>query len=291
MGRFLQDAIESVLAQDYEPIQYIVVDGGSDDDTLDILRGYGDRIQWCSEADEGSSDALRKGFEAAEGSVLGWLNADDLLLPGAVSQAVQALAEHPRASAVYAGGLWTDLSGDPLGQYPVRDYSPDALSRECIVCQPACFFRADAFRSCGGIDPAIETVFDWDLWIRLARTGPLHRVAGDWAVVRMHDDTKTLGQRRIVLEEGARLMARHYGYVPFDWIYARLCHERDGRDQFYEPLKPSVQAWWRSLGVGWRANSGLRRRYLKEWAGAVTLHGAIRQLRRNLPQGDGNSRR
>jgi glycosyltransferase involved in cell wall biosynthesis len=282
MGRFLQDAIESVLAQDYEPIQYIVVDGGSDDDTLDILRGYGDRIQWCSEADEGTADALRKGFEAAEGAVFGWLNADDLLLPGAVSEAVQALAENPQASAVYAGGHWTGPSGNPLGSYPVQDYTPEALSRECIVCQPACFFRSDAYRSCGGIDTNIETVFDWDLWIRLARAGPLHRVAGDWAIVRMHDDTKTLGQRRLVLEEGARLLARHYGYVPFDWIYARLCHEQDGRDQFYEPLKPSVLAWWRSLGVGWRANRGLRRRYLEQWAGAVTLEGAIRQLRRDL---------
>lgn len=282
MGRFVQDAIESVLGQDYESIQYIVVDGGSDDETVDVLRGYGDRIQWCSEPDDGAADAIGKGFQAAQGEILAWLNADDELLPGAVRSAVDALERHPGVTAVYAGGSWTDLNGQALRPYPVRDYDPAALARECIVCQPACFFRADAFRKCGGIDPSIHTVFDWDLWIRLSRLGPMHREEGEWARVRMHDGTKTLGQRRLVLEEGARLLARHYGYVPFDWIYAGLCHEKDGRDQFFEPLQPSVKAWWRALGLGIRANQQNRGRYLKEWASIVTVSGAMRQARRSL---------
>lgn len=282
MGRFLQCAVESVLNQDYGEIQHIVVDGGSDDDTLEILRGYGDRIQWCSEPDKGAADAIRKGFDAAQGEILAWLNADDEFLPGTVRAAVEAFERHGDALAVYAGGVWTDASGAPIGPYPVKDIESGLLSRECIVCQPACFFRASAYRQVGGLDSNLRTVFDWDLWIRLSRTGPMRRVDGDWARVRMHRDSMTLGQRRLVLEEGARLLARHYGYVPFDWVYARLCHEQDGRDQFFEPLQPSVRAWVRSLGVGWRANREQRGRYLADWAKAATFGGAIRQMGRTL---------
>jgi glycosyltransferase involved in cell wall biosynthesis len=280
MGRFLQSAVESVLAQDYPEIQYIVIDGGSDDETVDILRGYGDRIQWCSEPDQGAADALSKGFAAAQGEVFGWLNADDTLMPGAVRAAVEALQERANSAGVYADGVWVNDEGRAIGRYPVQEFSRDLLARECFICQPACFFRASAYQAAGGIDARYHTVFDWDLWIRMTRQSPFARVSGDWARVVMHAATKTLGQRREVLEESAALLAYHFGYVPFQWIYARLCHEADGRDQFYAPLRPSPAAWLRALPLGLEANPQQRARYFRDWSSAFSLGGLWRQVLR-----------
>jgi glycosyltransferase involved in cell wall biosynthesis len=269
-----------VLEQDYPEIEYAVMDGGSDDETLEILRGFGERVHWRSRQDDGAADALREGFAGASGEILGWLNADDWLLPGAVRGAVEAFARHPEAAAVYADAWWTDDGGQKLKPYPVGEATLDALGRECVICQPACFFRAEAYRACGGIDGRWHTVFDWDLWIRLAKAGKLVKVPGEWALSRMHASNKTLGEKRRVFEEGMKLLSEHYGYVPFEWVYSAECFRRDGRDQFYEPLAPSAAAWMKSLPAGLRRNPRQAARYVGEWWKAFSLAGLARQIKR-----------
>ena len=114
-ARFLEETIQSVLAQDYPYIEYIVMDGGSTDGSLNILRSYADRLTYSSGADEGAADAINNGFAKARGEILAWLGADDTYLPGAVSKAVAALNCNPDAAAVYGEGYWTDAQGQVLG--------------------------------------------------------------------------------------------------------------------------------------------------------------------------------
>lgn len=280
MARFLPQAIDSVLAQQVEELDYQVADGGSTDGTREILESYGDRLRWHSAPDAGAADALRTAFSQARGDIFGWLNADDILLPGALLAAIDAFKTHPEAVAVFSGARWVDEQANPIRPYPVAPDAAARLDQECLICQPACFFRAAAYRVAGGIDPTLSSAFDYDLWIRLARLGPFLHQPGAWAMSRMHGLNKTLGERRAMFREGIVVLARHFGYVPFNWVYCRRVYERDGNDQFAVPLSPSVPAYLASLPEGLFINRAAPRRYWNEWSGQITLPGLRRTVSR-----------
>ncbi|MGH9559175.1 MAG: glycosyltransferase family 2 protein, partial [Bryobacteraceae bacterium] len=233
MSRYLPQTIESVLSQDYPRIEYIVMDGGSTDGTLDILERYKDRLQHRSERDRGPADAIHRGFELARGEIFAWLNADDLYLPGAISAAVAFFEAHPGVDVVYGEGAWIDAEGNPLGNYPTLPFEARQLERGCFICQPAAFFRASAYRRCG-LDPARALTFDYDLWIRMAkRNFRFAHLRTRMARTRMHRSTLTLRQRKDVFRESIDLLKKHYGYVPFTQVlsYTAFCIDR--RDQFF----------------------------------------------------------
>jgi glycosyltransferase involved in cell wall biosynthesis len=275
---FLPEAIESVLQQNYPHIEYIVADGGSSDGTLEILKSYGHHLRWFSAADRGTADAVNRGFKQSTGEIFAYLHADDVLLPGAVSTAVAALEADPDMAGVYGDAWWIDEQGNRLRPYPVRDFDPATLARECFICQPASFVRREVFENLGGLDPHLHFAFDYEFWIRLARAYRMQRIPEVLAHSRMHRSTKTLGQRAGVFREGSGVLSRLCGYVPFDWIYAELCFRGDGRDQFFEPLEPSILRYAQSLPLGLWRNPGARVRYLLEWTRVMTWSGLKRRL-------------
>jgi len=293
-ARFIEATIQSVLAQDYPRIEHIVMDGGSTDGTIDILRRCSQRerfnvasrassqraLTWISERDRGAADAINRGFAQSRGEIFAFLNADDAYLPGAVTAAVRAFEANPGADVVYGGGNWIDEEGRPVGPYPVRDFDRALLARECFICQPASFIRRAAFENAGGMDPDLHLTFDYELWIRLARIHPMHRIAQPevLAVSRMHATNKSLGQRREVFRETFRILEKHYGYVPFQWVYAYLCFRADGRDQFFEPLQPSVARYLESLPAGLLMNRSAMGKYLAEWFRVMSWGGFLRRI-------------
>lgn len=283
MGNYLQQTIESVLAQTFQPIEHLVLDAGSTDNTLDLLRRYQGRVSWISRPDRGAQFALREGLAAAKGDILAWLNADDVLLPGAVEQAVAALMESTSLVAVYGDALWIDDESRPIREYPTGDFSEQRLARECFICQPACFFRASAYSQAGGIDLAWQSAFDYDLWIRLSRLGRFGYVPKLWAKSRMHPSNKTLGKRDEAFREGMAVLKKHFGYVPFSWIYSEQVWQRDGRDQFFEPLRPSIPAWFKSLPLGLKHNPRSPLRYLREWLGAPDWRAHLKNVSPQSP--------
>jgi len=279
--RFIEETIESVLGQDYPHIEYVVMDGGSSDGTRELLARYGKRLQYVSEPDNGAADAINRGFERTRGAIFAWLNADDLYLPGAVSTAVRRLSEMPECAVVYGEGKWIDEYGGDLGRYPVRmPYRREDFERECGICQPAAFMRREAFQTVGMLRPELLFTFDYDLWIRLAREHQFAAVPDVLAASRMHRDNKTLGSRNGVFEENIGLLKQHYGYVPVNWVYGYLAYQRDGRDQFFEPLRHSAAMYLSSLPAGIRYNWHHPWRYLREWGSRLTLS-ALREMRQH----------
>jgi hypothetical protein len=264
-ARFLKEAIESVLSQDYAFVEYIVVDGGSTDGTLEILDSYRGRLEYISGKDGGPSDAVHRGFTRARGDILAWLNADDIYLPGAVRLALDLLTAHPNVDVVYGDAYWIDEDGGRIGRYPTRQFDARLLERECFICQPAAFFRAAAYRDCC-LNPQVMLPFDYDLWIRMAKRGyHFTALAHSLACSRLHPGALTIRRRKDVFQSTMALLKGHYGYVPLQWVFGYTSYLADGRDQFFEPLRPTFCNYLASLPAGFRYNQEHRFRFLSEW--------------------------
>ena len=265
MARHLPATIESVLSQDYPRIEYIVVDGGSTDGSLEILERHRDRLRWITGKDKGPSDAVYRGFLEARGEVFAWLNADDIYLPGAVRTGVEYLASHQDVDVVYGEGYWIDDKGAIIRRYPTLPFDPRVLERDCFICQPASFIQAASYKRCG-LDPDINASFDYDLWIRMAKQNFRFASIPEYlAGSRMHGGAKTFYQRADVFHASMRLLKRHYGYIPFPWIFGYTAYLMDRRDQFFQPLEPSLLKYLASLPMGLRLNPARPFRVLGEW--------------------------
>jgi glycosyltransferase involved in cell wall biosynthesis len=190
-GRYLREAIESVRAQTYSPIEHVIVDGGSTDETLDILAEY-DGLRWTSEPDRGQSHALNKGFELACGDILGWLNADDAYEPSAVAAGVAALRE-TGAGLVYADVM--RVNDDGVNPRHIRSRPEFDLWTElnlgCGIYSPAVFFIRSALEVVGGVDETLSLTMDYDLWLRIGKSYLVRHVDAVWATQRMHPEAKT----------------------------------------------------------------------------------------------------
>jgi glycosyltransferase involved in cell wall biosynthesis len=210
-AQFIRATIDSVLEQNIPDLEYWVVDGGSTDGTVDILRSYGNRIHWISERDRGQSDAINKGLKRLTGDVVCWLNSDDVFLPGCLQRVSEAFAADPSLDLVYGDCRLIDEHGADLGRFPAtEDFDLWRLINIWdYILQPSAFFRRSAVEALGWLREDLHYTMDWDLWIRLALRGGVRRLEGDLACSREYGTTKTAsgGWRRF--REIARLMRSH----------------------------------------------------------------------------------
>lgn len=210
-GRHLADAIRSVLSQDYPSLDYLVMDGGSTDETVDILRSFGERIRWVSKKDEGQSDAIRKGFEQTTGEILGWLNADDVLAPDALRTVGEFFAENPDVALVYGNATYIDADGALIG--PCAHIEPFIAGRlrhySDFIVQPAAFFRRSAYEAVGGLDRTLHYGMDYDLWLKLANQFKFVHISKCLASYRWLTDNKTAVGGSARLNELRAMTARH----------------------------------------------------------------------------------
>jgi glycosyltransferase involved in cell wall biosynthesis len=193
-ARFLEAAIRSILEQDYPRIEYIIVDGGSTDGSLEIIRKYQSRLAyWVSEPDQGQTDAINKGFARAQGEILAWLNSDDTYEPGALGEAVAFLQAHPQVGLVYGDANFIDSDGHKIGRFPAAQTDYRRLRSGYVhIPQQAAFFRAGLWRQVGPLDPSFYFAMDYDLWVRLALLSQVHYLPRTWANFRLHGDSKTV---------------------------------------------------------------------------------------------------
>jgi glycosyltransferase involved in cell wall biosynthesis len=199
-----------VISQDYPNIEYLVVDGGSTDNSLEIIQNYADHIDWwISEADRGQADAINKGFYQAKGEFVAWINSDDLYYqPSVVTQAVKTLLDHPNAGMVYGDGVMVDGELHLLDWHPYRQYSLNDLLAFEVLLQPAVFMRRTALAQAGFLQDDFHMVLDHSLWIRIAAFSQIIHVPEYWAVERTHADAKTSAQAPQFVEEAFQLIPR-----------------------------------------------------------------------------------
>lgn len=190
-AEFLEQTIQSVLTQDYSNIEYIIIDGGSTDGSVDVIKKYADKIKvWVSEPDKGQTEAINKGFAKAKGEILAWINSDDIYNPNAVSEAVEYLIENPNIAMVYADCNFIDENGNVIGKFNAKQTNYKLLRQGSVhIPQQTMFFRAKYWTP---LDPSFYFAMDYDLWTHIAKQAEIKYLQGHvWASFRIHTSSKT----------------------------------------------------------------------------------------------------
>jgi glycosyltransferase involved in cell wall biosynthesis len=206
---FLEATIQSVLTQNYAQLEYWIIDGGSQDSSLDIIHKYADQLTgWISEPDEGQADAINKGFHLAQGDIIAWLNSDDLYRPHAIQRAVTALKAQPEVGLVYSDVDSIDAQGALFNCMHYDQWQLLDLMTFKILGQPSVFFRRSVLEATGLLDPSYNYLLDHHLWLRMALHAQLGYVPGQvWAAARMHPGAKNMAQAEGFGQEAYRLVA------------------------------------------------------------------------------------
>lgn len=192
---YLEQTIQSVLAQECDSLEYIIVDGGSTDGSLEIIQRYADRLAWwVSERDSGQAEAINKGLRRARGEYVAWLNSDDVYLPGAFASALPALQAQPEAGMVYGDAVTIDTAGRQIKKLAFGDWTLEDLMAFRIICQPAVFMRRSVLEQAGYLDMNFHYMLDHHLWLRMACQAPVVHLQQALAAARHHPGAKNISQ-------------------------------------------------------------------------------------------------
>ena len=230
-GGFIERTIWSVLNQDIPGLEYVIIDGGSNDETLKILERFEESLRWVSEEDKGQADAVNKGIKATRGEIIGWLNSDDIYYPGALRTALAFFDKHAEVDIVYGGGNHIDIDDRIIEGYHTLPWDPELLKKQCFLCQPAVFFRRSVVDRFGLLNERLQYCLDYEFWLRLAAHGArFDHMQQTLAATRLHPVSKTLGSRIKVIHETMDMLHQRLGYLPDEWLlsYARVLLNRKG---------------------------------------------------------------
>jgi glycosyltransferase involved in cell wall biosynthesis len=260
-GRFIGRTIESVLSQGIDGLEYVVMDGGSTDETVSILKRYAaaGKLRYVSERDKGQPDAVNKGIAATTGEVIAWLNSDDVYSPGAFEAVLEVFEKNPEVDVVYGDGDHIDVDDAVIEPYPAEPYDMERLKSRCILCQPAAFFRRRIVERLGALDLRWQYTLDYEFWLRLAKGGAVfaylpRKLAGS----RFYPQTKTSGAKLKVHAEINDMMVATFGRAPDRWLanYAHaLVREKWRLREGGTLFTPAVAL--ASLGASLRWNRGV----------------------------------
>jgi len=255
-AKFLEKTILSVLGQDYPNLEYLIADGGSNDGSVEIIRKYENRLAWwVSEKDRGQADAINKGFSHAKGEIIAWVNSDDDYLPGTISQAVQALQDHPEAGLVFGNVQVVDQDETILNTLSYADWQLPDLMTFHIIGQPAVFMRRDILEKAGYLDLNYHFLLDHQLWLRMGLTAGYCYVPALWARAHYHEGCKNLAQAAEFGKEARRIvewMKSEPSFEPYLRTYQRKVDAGAERlNAFYlldaKEYNASFKAYWRSF--------------------------------------------
>jgi len=258
-GQFLRQTLKSVLDQNYPQLECLVVDGGSSDGSIEIIREHASQLAWwVSEPDSGQADAINKGMGHARGEIVAWLNSDDFYLPGAVGEAVRFLDAHPEASFVYGNMQAVDADGRVINMLSYPEVTLQDLLCFAIIGQPAVFLRRRALDAVGGLDSRFHLLFDHQLWIRLAAAGaPVHANA-TWAAARYHPAAKNIAQARLFGAEAFQIL---------QWASGQ-----PGLAAALKPLYRRAEASAHRVDARYLLDAGMPAQSLRSWYRAFSIH-------------------
>jgi GT2 family glycosyltransferase len=257
-ARYLEATIQSVLSQDYPRIEYIVMDGASQDGSMEVIKKYENRLAyWVSEKDSGQADAINKGLARANGEILAWLNSDDYYLPNTISRAVKIFEENPDVIMIYGDMLAVDELGQTINVLKYRQLSLEDLLCFQIIGQPAVFFRHDTFEKVRGLDTSFHFLLDHHLWVRIAQLGKILHVPQTWAAARYHAEAKNRAKAAQFGREAFRILDWAQSQTGLAEIVARVerrarasAHRVDARYLLDGDKSISaLRAWMRALFI------------------------------------------
>lgn len=211
-GRYLDAAMRSVLDQGYPRLEYVVVDGGSTDESVAVIRRHADRLAWwTSGPDGGQADAINQGFQRTTGEVMGWLNSDDLLLPGALDRIARAFRD-PRVQAVCGWRELIDQDGRPVSSMAFPQPTPAVLRTRPILPQETVYWRRSLWERLGPLDASLRFSMDTDYWLRMLERGIVPRLIRAFlGVFRWQPEQKSALLLDVAREENSRLFGRANG--------------------------------------------------------------------------------
>ncbi|HEY1778157.1 MAG TPA: glycosyltransferase family 2 protein [Solirubrobacteraceae bacterium] len=224
-GNFIERTLYSVVSQHYPALEYVVQDGGSRDETVEILRRYeGSLHHWASEPDDGQADAINRGFAHTSGEIMAYLNSDDVFLPGSLAYVARYFSEHPDVDVIYGHRMIVDEEDHHIGSWLLPRHDSDELTLVDFVPQETLFWRRSAWEAAGGeIDASMNFALDWDLLLRMRESGAkMVRVPRFLGAFRAHEAQKTQTLEDEYLTETAALRARVHGRgMSHDEAFAR----------------------------------------------------------------------
>lgn len=229
-GRFVERTLKSVLSQNVPTLEYIVMDGGSTDETVSILKKYDAELVWVSEKDQGPSDAINRGIQRTSAPIIGWLNSDDIYYPDALNAVIEYFMSHPEVEVVYGDACHIDENDVVLEQYPTENWDWERLTNVCFISQPATFLRREVFLRHGALDICLRNM-DYEYWLRLGKNGVrFAHLPKLLAATRLHPAAFTVMARVAGHQSINDITRRHLGRTPDRWLfnYAHAVVESQG---------------------------------------------------------------
>ena len=194
-GPYIEETLLSIRNQTYKNIEHIVIDGGSTDETLSILKKYSPVLVWVSEPDKGQSDAINKGWRIAKGDIIAYLNADDTYLPNAVEIAINFFLKHPETAMIYGDGIFSDEKGKFLMNFTAGEFKlKNLVFCKNNILQPAVFLRKTVFETIGDVDADLHLAMDLDYWIRTGLRYKVNYIPQQLATAKIYLDAKSSAQ-------------------------------------------------------------------------------------------------
>lgn len=218
-GQFIERTINSVLNQNIPQLEYIIVDGKSQDETVSILTRYRHQLAFISEHDKGQTHAINKGLAMCGGDIIGWLNSDDVYCPGAIEKIEDFFERHPEIEVIYGKAYTIDENDNAMDLYPTNPWNFKSLKKFCYISQPAVFFRRSVFNRYGKLDESLNYCMDYEYWIRLGKANAsIAYLPEVLAGSRIHPMTKTQSQAMPMQLEVIHMLKKHFDDVPARWF-------------------------------------------------------------------------
>ena len=211
-GTFIERTVRSILGQGYPRLQYVIMDGGSTDNTLEILQPYRQHLHhFRSGTDEGQADAIARGFEQTSGELMAYLNSDDLLAPGTLHFVATYFDQHPEVDFIYSHRCIIDVHDRVIGHWYLPPHLNYLMSRWDLIPQETCFWRRSLFEAAGNVDGSYRFAMDYDLFVRMMARGKFQRVGRFLGAFRQHGFSKTTQQYATVGAKEIATVRKKYG--------------------------------------------------------------------------------